>query len=160
VRLDQDAGQTQDMSRTAGAHGNSRLGAKANPGKSIHTHAETLILTPNQAVVESRISTFMASLTTQSQYKSVISVLSTAIPRSQVDSMLSNGIQLSEAYLTTQSWYTSLPKDLKAYASSAASQATKLGQMSTSANSAPVETGAWKMGVVGAAGAVAGLAWL
>ena len=103
----------------------------------------------------------MSHLTAQPQFTSVLSVISTAIPTSQVTSMMKNGIILSE-YVTAQTWYPALPSDVRNYASSAASQIAKLASGTPSANAAQ-ETGGWRLmqgAMVGAAGAVAGIAML
>jgi len=124
--------------------------------------AQTTTLSPSLGSAESRISTYFTHITAQPQFSSVLSVMATAVPASDLVSIQQNGVILS-SYITAQTWFSRLPSDVKGQLISAASEVVKLVDTTSapSKNAAPQETGSWRLvqgAMVGAAGAVAGMA--
>jgi hypothetical protein len=82
------------------------------------------------SAVAPAVSSYLAHLTEKPQYSSVAAIVSTAVTGSKGQSRILNG---DLAKVTTRSWYDALPSDVKAYASSVASEKDKLATASGSA---------------------------
>jgi hypothetical protein len=95
-----------------------------------------MVLFTNAAQASSAISkveAYFTSLTAQPQYTSVLSVMATAMPDSVLASMEdADGAgpfvlgTATQDVLTTQSWFTALPSDVKGYVSSVLVEEEKL----------------------------------
>jgi hypothetical protein len=102
--------------------------------------------------IASKLSSYEAHVTTEAQFSSVISVMSTAIPASVSSLMEVNPKAVLSANFETESWYSAIPSDAKNYMSSV--ERAEASIMTNTKNGA-VETGVPRamVGVVGALGA-------
>lgn len=120
---------------------------------------------PAQAsTILSRLSTYEAALTQAPQFTSVMSVLETAIPddakselAGEIGAFLSSDGEEQGGVITTRSWYTALPSEVKNYMASVESAqkafitATGNAAAPTGVNRAVAGMGAGLAGVVGVA---------
>jgi hypothetical protein len=91
------------------------------------------------APIDPKVSSYLAHLSADPKYSSVAAVVSTAVSGTRAQSRILNG-ELSK--LTTRTWYSTLPSDIQAYASSVDSEKAKLGAASaTATGSGPAATG-------------------
>lgn len=109
--------------------------ALTTPLLSTPAYSTPALSTPNPSQA-SRLSSFFASLTAQPAYSSIASVIATAMPDSLIESIEDSASATTapnapggflfgtgtQNVLTTQSWFTALPSEVKGYFSSVVAQ--------------------------------------
>lgn len=147
--------------------------ATTNPTTNPTTPA---LSTPNPSQA-SKLSSFFASLTAQPAYTSIASVVATAIPDSLIESIEDSLTATTPAapggflfgtgtqnVLTTQSWFTALPSEVKGYFSSVVAEEKVItgGKKSAAVGrvGGNVRGGGWIGGVVCVVGFLGVVVWL
>jgi len=82
------------------------------------------------APLDPKVSSYLAHLTVDPKYSSVAAVVSTAVSGTRAQSRILNG-DLSK--VTTRTWYSALPSDVRSFASSVDSERRKLEKGSNTA---------------------------
>jgi hypothetical protein len=88
------------------------------------------------APLDPKVSSYLAHLTVDPKYSSIAAAVSTAVSGTRAQSRLLNG---ELAKITTRTWYSTLPSDIKSFASSVDSERMKLNTGSVAAT-APATT--------------------